>query len=388
MIISVTIAALSLTVVSVVVVIRSRNMQNWIGAYLRQMVVGRGSKYSGTKHVMFCFVDHYEPKWQNPNDIELERARVDRWLADYPTMAVQHLDADGRHPCHSFFYPAEEYRKEHLDKLATLCSTGFGEIEVHLHHDDDTAENLTKDLTEFVKTLHEDHGALGVDEHLRPRYAFIHGNWCLDNSHPDGLWCGVNSEITVLKETGCYADFTFPAAPDPCQPPIINSIYHVDDDPEKPCSHFKGTSLIAGKPRTSDLVLINGPLMLNWRVRKYGLIPRIENSDIRANNPPTPERVDLWIKAGVRVHGREDWLFVKIHTHGAQEADMDALLGEPLSEMHRYLNTKYNDGEDYALHYVSAREMYNIASAAEEGCNGNPNEYRNYRISKPTFNVE
>ena len=44
-------------------------------------------------------------------------------------------------------------------------------------------------------------------------YAFIHGNWSLCNSRPDGRYCGVNNELDVLRETGCYADFTLPSAP-------------------------------------------------------------------------------------------------------------------------------------------------------------------------------
>ncbi len=62
------------------------------------------------------------------------------------------------------------------------------------------------------------------------RYAFIHGNWCLANARPDGRWCGVDDELPLLFDTGCYADFTFPAAPDPSQPPIVNQIYWPDGD--------------------------------------------------------------------------------------------------------------------------------------------------------------
>jgi hypothetical protein len=64
---------------------------------------------------------------------------------------------------------------------------------------------------------------------------------------------------------------------------------------------------------------------------------------------------------------------------------MDTLLGQPRHDMHSYLETKYNDGENYILHYVSAREMYNIAKAAETGNDGNPNEYRDFILAKPTF---
>ncbi|MFT6770581.1 MAG: hypothetical protein ACJARU_000781, partial [Congregibacter sp.] len=37
------------------------------------------------------------------------------------------------------------------------------------------------------------------------------------------------------------------------------------------------------------------------------------------------------------------------------------------------------------LHYVSSREMYNIAKAAEAGNSGNPNDYRDFVLPKPHF---
>jgi hypothetical protein len=51
--------------------------------------------------------------------------------------------------------------------------------------------------------------------------------------------------------------------------------------------------------------------------------------------------------------------------------------------MHRELCTRYNDGRDFVLHYVTAREMYNIAFAAMAGERGNPHEYRDYLLSPP-----
>src|SRR5258707_498316 len=71
-------------------------------------------------------------------------------------------------------------------------------------------------------------------------YAFIHGNWALDNSRPDGRWCGINNELDVLRETGCFADFTLPSAPSPCQTSTINRIYYAVDDPKRPKSHDTG----------------------------------------------------------------------------------------------------------------------------------------------------
>ena len=36
-----------------------------------------------------------------------------------------------------------------------------------------------------------------------------------DSGLPGGRHCGLNNELTLLKQLGCYADFTFPAVPRP-----------------------------------------------------------------------------------------------------------------------------------------------------------------------------
>ena len=79
----------------------------------------------------------------------------------------------------------------------------------------------------FKELLADRHGLLARrrDTGELP-YGFIHGNWALDNSRPDGRCCGVNNELAILRETGCYADFTLPSAPSPAQTAKINSIYY------------------------------------------------------------------------------------------------------------------------------------------------------------------
>lgn len=361
--------------------VRARNMHIWLGSYLRRRLPPRPAE--GPIHVMFCFVDHFEPNWGRV-DLATERARVDRWCRDYRALASRHRDADGRPPQHSFFYPEEEYRGEHLTKLADLCAEGYGEIEIHLHHDNDTAANFTATLTRFNEQLHTHHGALPRDPVTgQLRFAFIHGNWSLDNSRADGRWCGINNELILLREAGCYADFTLPSAPSDTQTRTINTIYYATDDPERPKSHDTGTPVRVGGTPSGDLMIIQGPLGLNWRHRRFGLIPRIENADIRRANPPTPERVDQWVRTGIHVAGRPEWVFVKIHTHGTQEPDMDTLLGAPTERMHAHLERRYNDGKNYVLHYVTAREMYNIIKAAEAGKSGDPNPWRDFALPPP-----
>lgn len=398
MIIAITAIVLISTLIiftALTVLVYKKNIHIWFSSYITSLLCKNDStqteyassksyntdKKNGPKHIMFCFVDHFEPMWRRPS-YETEVSRIRTWKDRYPVMAGKHKDADGKNPQHTFFYPEEEYRKEHLDELAMLCKAGFGEIEIHLHHDDDTAQKLKENLIRFKKKLTR-HGLLAKNKNTKEtEYGFTHGNWALDNSRNDGKWCGVNNELQILKETGCYADFTLPSAPSETQTKKINSIYYALDDPIQPKSHDKGIDVMCGGKPDGDLMIIQGPLTLNWKDRKLGILPRIENGGISCGNPPSAARVDLWIKQNIHVKGRPDWIFVKVYTHGTQEANFECLLGEPVDKMHSYLGKKYNDGVNYMLHYVTSREMYNIIKAAEEGHRDNPDNFRDHILIK------
>jgi len=360
-----------------------KNVDKWIGSYFAGQIkrVFAPDRFDGLTHVMFCVCDHYEPQWKGATKEE-QQARVMRWVNEYPALAKKFKDADGFHPKHSFFYPGECYDKSHLDLLENIYKQNLGEVEIHLHHDNDTEETLREQLLKAKEDFAR-HGFLGKRK-LSPdrRFAFIHGNWSLNNSRPDGKWCGVNDESRILSETGCYADFTFPSAPSATQPEKINSIYYASSCATKPKAHNKGVDVSVRKFGDHHLMMVTGPLTLNWKRRSKGIFPKIENGDMTGVNPPTPDRVDLWIEQRIAVKGKPDWIFVKTHTHGAQEGNMDVLLGEPMAAMHTYLRDRYNDGKKYCLHYVSAREMYNIIKAAQAGESGNPNDYRDYIIEK------
>jgi hypothetical protein len=350
-----------------------RNLHLWLPDYIRSR---KKAAFASPTHVFFCFVDHFEPLWNKVSRFQgLER--VEHWFENYPRFADKFHDADGRPPQHTFFYPAEEYVPEYLDLLARLCGEGYGETEIHLHHDNDTAENLKKSLLDYKKQLGS-HGFLSND-----RYAFIHGNWSLDNSRADGRWCGVNNELQILRETGCYADFTLPSAPSETQTRKINSIYYATDDPHRPKSHDTGVDVRVGGEASGDLLLVQGPLALNWQNRKWGLLPRIEAGNIAGHCLPTPDRVDLWVQQRISVVGRPDWIFVKVHTHGCQEGNFSPACGAAAAQMHQYLQTRYNDGKDFILHYVTAREVFNLVKAAEDGKTGDPNAYRDFLLPPP-----
>jgi hypothetical protein len=327
----------------------------------------RRERFEGTRHVFFCFVDHFEPLWAGA-DRDTGIARVEAWHQKYPALVDRFRDNGGRPPRHNFFYPEEEYIPECLDMLADLNRRDFGDVEIHLHHDGDTSEGLRQKLLSFKETLRDRHGLLHDDPQTgAPVYAFIHGNWALDNSGLDGRWCGVNDELIVLRETGCYADFTYPSAPHRTQPPATNRIYYATDDPHEPRSHFRGTDAAYGKHTPGDLLMVNGPLTLNWARRKRGIFPSIENGDITGSYPATQDRVDLWIRTAVAVRGWPNWVFVKIHTHGTQEANSAYLLSDRGASMYEHLLRRYNDGERYVVHFSTPWEIYRCVKALERG---------------------
>ena len=323
--------------------------------------------FRGTRHVFFCFVDHFEPLWHgadNKTGIE----RVTAWHDGYPALVDQYRDNGGFVPQHVFFYPQEEYVPERIDMIADLERRGYGEVDIHLHHDNDTADGLREKIEWFRDKLHNDHGLLRVDPDTgRLTYGFIHGNWALDDSDPGGRHCGVRDEISILQETGCYADFTYPSAPHPTQPPAINRIYYATGQPGRAASHHRGIDARFGSRSRGGLLLINGPLALNWNRRKAGVLPAVENGDITGINPGTPDRVDLWMKTAVQVSGWPSWIFVKLHTHGTQEKNSRLLLSERGGEMYADLLRRYNDGQRHVLHFVTAWQMYRCVKALERG---------------------
>lgn len=438
-----------------------KSFDKWFAGYLAS-ALRRPQRQTGLRHLIVAVCDHFEP-FRGGTGADEARRITREWIDAYPDAVAGFRDADGYAPRHTFFYPQEEYDAGILDGLAAFCRKGFGEVEIHLHHRHDTPEGLRDKLVAFRDLLHERHGLLGERAEsgkrkaesgdqapgLRPQaadsrgqaevaYGFIHGNWALCNSRPDGDWCGVNEELGILSQTGCYADFTFPSAPSPTQPRMVNAIYYARDRPGKPRGADRGSRarvsgrnemvsregakdakrnslesgpqalkrgneegqnmdapppfasprLRVGQYSTPSLMLITGPLALNWKRRKWGVLPRLENSEISGGNPPTLDRARLWVKQAIGVAGRPDWVFVKLHTHGCVPENAKVLLGEKMRGMHTAFQREYNDGVRWQLHYVTAREMYNLVKAAEAGKTGAPGPWRDWLVGRPPAATE
>lgn len=360
-----------------------KKIRPWFIAYAGQSASRMFRHDGGNKptHIFVCICDHFEPLWRKADE-DTGWNRINGWYERYPLIADKYRDADGCVPKYTFFYPIEEYRPEYMNLLADLHRRGYGEVEIHLHHDNDNADNLRRTLLDFKKMLVEEYGLLCRDKDNKEiRYGFIHGNWALDNSRKDGRRCGVNNELEVLVETGCYADFTMPSAPDETQTATINSIYYAVDNPNKPNSHNRGISAKTGESKRDGLLMVQGPLMLNWQNRKFGFFPRVENSELSHDSVITPERIRLWRGADIHVAGKPEYVFIKLHTHGCQENNARYLLDGGLDNLFSCLRDSYNDGDNYLTHYVSSREMVNVIKSVEDSFVPlDINELRDYRL--------
>jgi hypothetical protein len=129
---------------------------------------------------------------------------------------------------------------------------------------------------------------------------------------------------------------------------------------------------------------MQGPLGLNFerRIGRWG-VPRIENSALTTVNPPSLKRLALWRRAAITVRGRPDWIFIKLHCHGMDSRDEAAMLGAPLTRFLETVTEESRRGGD-AVHFVTAREMVNIALAACDGRSGSPGDYLDYRLRLAT----
>jgi len=357
------------------------NLDRWLPGYAFEVVrrAVKRERTSGPRHLLVAMCDHHEP-FHGGFDEERGARRMKAWHEGYPKLADAYRDADGRPPRHSFFFPGEEYRPYFLDALGDLAKRGFGEVEVHLHHDGDTRESLTEKFEQTLRDFSK-HGHISRAADGSFRWAFIHGNWALANPRRDGKWCGVDDELPLLHRLGCYADYTFPSAPDECQPNIVNQIYWPTGNLNAKRCYEQGARARVGEVMTDRLLMMTGPVALAKRPGR--LSGRIEGAAVTAVDPATPARARTWTRQHIHVEGRPEWVFCKLHTHGSPEPQATALLGDGGRAMHDLLTTQYNDGERWILHYVTAREMFNIAIAAMDGKSGNPFDHRDHVIKPP-----
>lgn len=352
-----------------------RRYHIWLPDYVRWSLQ-REAQPMRPVHVFFLVADHFEPATRQDF--------LARWEREYPRLADRHRDSNGRAAQHTWFYPGEQPINSNLEALRRLVAGGYGEVELHYHHGGDSIESARRKFSAAIEWF-QHYGFLRTADG-RTNFAFVHGNWALDNSE-DPSRCGVNRELALLRELGCFADFTFPALWREAQPAWVNRIAMATDD-EKPKSYDRSAPVRVGSAPGGDLLIFQGPLQIYpvWDPR--WLWWRVEDGDIHPSVPVNERRVDLWIRANIHVSGKPDWIFVKVHGHGASsDGDAGEFLGRHFDRALSHLESRYNDGVNYILHYVTAREAYNLICAAEAGVTGQPERYYDYVIKPYVANA-
>ncbi len=312
------------------------------------------------QRALVAITDHYEPMGKGLA-IEIALGRVAQWRDKWPRIAFDApADAAGQCPQYSFFYPQEAYRRELLDGIAEMVRLGVGDVEVHLHHDHEERSSFVSKVNEFCRRLTGDHGLLRqVDG--QTVFGFIHGNWALDNSRPDGRFCGLEGEIALLRDLGCYADFTMPSIPSPTQGRVVNQIYWCTNNSDnRPRSFDQGIEATPGGGRRGDLLMITGPVGLRFGERS---IPRVETGEIAGYDMPTRARVRKWFDVAPTLG--ED-LFIKLYTHGAAERNLEPLLNGGLANLYSWLSEEA-ERRGIEIHWATAWQMYQAADAQIHG---------------------
>jgi hypothetical protein len=357
-------ASVALYALAFSVRVYARKYYVFLPDYLRSVANGPVAKGSTPTHVFLLFTDHFEPDY--------DEDRVNDWSRRYASLAARHRDSVGRPPQHTFFYPGEQSSPAIYEALRRMTAADLGEVELHYHHGYDTAETLRPQLEAAIQEFKQYGFLQTVDG--RTEFAFIHGNSGLDNSNGPEM-CGVNNEIRLLRELGCFADFTFPSLFEDSQPRNVNSIYATRDD-DGPKSYEERLPLTALREGTADLMIFQGPIVFAPSLSLRRLFVDVDDGDVHASQHASPTRVDRWVRADVHVPQRPDWVFIKLFAHGiSTPGDAEAVLGADFDEALSYLEHTYNDGTRYVLHYITAREAYNLARAAAEGATGGPGQY-------------
>ena len=336
-----------------------RHAEIWLVPYLRDRLRNT-TRPRKPQRVWVAITDHYEPLGMGAS-LPTALARVARWRDLWPRIAdAAPRDVAGQQPQYSFFYPQEEYQRELLDDIAEIVALGVADVELHLHHDNEQRDSFIHKVTEYCRRLTEDHGLLRQQDG-RTVFGFIHGNWALDNSRPDGKWCGLNGEIALLRDLGCYADFTMPSLPSPTQGRVLNQIYWCTNNPgNRPKSYDRGIKATVGGGRQGDLLMITGPIGLR---RGRQLMPRLETGEIAGYDMPTPARVRQWFDLAPIIG---DDLFIKVYTHGAQERNLEPLLNGGLSNLYSWL-AEEADRRGIEVHWATAWQMYQAIEALLHG---------------------
>ena len=243
----------------------------------------------------------------------------------------------------------------------------------HLHHGFDTHETFAQKLEAGLELGNRFGAMLTAEETPRQQFAYIAGNWSLDNGAHNPSTSGCNTELIALREAGCYADFTFPAVGSRAQPRKSNGVYYATDGPE-PKSYDSGVDVKVGGDPVGDLMIIQGPLVFDWPRGRF------EGGELENYALPSPKRLDAWLRATFTCRAGRSGSSSSYTPMACRVAmNSSAPAWTQCSTRWRHTGIGRHFGSTTSLR----GEMYNIIKAAEADRSGNPDDYREFDVANP-----
>jgi hypothetical protein len=292
-------------------------------------------------------------------------------LKMFASLAAEHTDSDGRKFQLTFACPGRDTDSTTLYMLTDYCRRGLGEVEYLIPWDYSSEVSMRDELGQGLRFFNSRGWMSTVGSEIR--FAVV-GEGRGDERGGDDF----RKQASVLSDLGCYADMSFPGARNSLQQSSVNTMFMVSSADYDP--YNESDELRAGRLGKGGLLVVEGPFLIDWTDWRFTLRPYVEDGYLSPETPPDPGRVDSWVRANVHVIGQPNWIFVKLTIGGLSNAASAQSLGHSFDQSLMYLEEVYNDSEMYRLHYVTAREMYNVAMAAQALQNGDAGLFRDYLI--------
>ncbi len=287
------------------------------------------------------------------------------------SLAAEHIDSDGREFQLTFACPGRNPDSTTLHMLTEYCRRGLGEVEYLIPWDYSSEESMREELEQGLRRFNSRGWMNTVGSEVR--FAVVRERNSGEREEAD-----LRRQASVLSDLGCYADMSFPGVRSSRPQSRVNTMFMVSSADNEP--YNESDELRAGRLGKGGLLVIEGPFLIDWTDWRLTLRPYVEDGHLSPEAPPDPGRVDSWIRANVHVIGQPNWIFVKLTIDGLSNATSARSLRHSLDRSLMYLEEVCNDDEMYRLHYVTAREMYNVAMAAQALKNGNAGLFRDYLI--------
>jgi hypothetical protein len=292
-------------------------------------------------------------------------------LRAFASLATKHIDSDGKKFQLTFACPGRNHDSITLNMLTEYCRRGLGEVEYLIPWDYSSEASMREELEQGLRRFNSYGWMKAANSEIR--FAVVREGSGSEGGEADFQW-----QASVLSDLGCYADMSYPGVRRSRPQSMVNTMFMVS--PADKEQYNESDELRAGRLGKGGLLVIKGPFLIDWTDWRLTLRPYVEDGHLSPEAPPDPGRVDSWVRANVHVIGQPNWIFVKLMIDGLSDAASARSLRHSLDRSLMYLEEVCNDGERYRLRYVTAREMYNVAMAAQALKSGNAGLFRDYLV--------